>query len=156
MGKRIAVTVAAAALAVAGVAIGQQVASAGGHGGAVVATEKFATTTVLDLGEAGWGQGDTLVYTSDLLGKGDEKVGHGAGECVLVTPKGDDQGVFTCSSSYVLGDSEIVAVGLFDSTAAGGRLPVVGGTGEYNGASGTLDFVTESADTFALTFNLED
>jgi hypothetical protein len=114
------------------------------------------TTSYLDLGTAGWSQGDRLALHSPLF-QGEDEVGDIGVDIVIVAP-GAEMGVGRAQATFAvnLPGGQISAQGLFDLQPAPYTLmvAVTGGTGEYQNArgQGTLKIVTE--DRTRITFDL--
>ena len=135
------------------------VASAGESGDNLVVMEKIANVTQLDLGESGWSQGDRTVYRSDLLDKDGEPVGTAGGECVVFEPKQEGFGVTNCHGYMNLAGGQLVFSGFVENLVGeeeSGTVAITGGSGEYAGARGTLDFEQTAANTFRDEIHLID
>ncbi|TMK38440.1 MAG: hypothetical protein E6G56_14675 [Actinobacteria bacterium] len=101
---------------------------------------KPTSARVVDNSPAGDSQGDMLVSVSDALDRSGHRVGQNQGYCVEVKPGGFGAqlgtGSATCTEVFALGRGEIHVVG---TTGAGSGVGVVvGGTGAYAGATGTV------------------
>lgn len=78
--------------------------------------------------------GDSF-YTWNILPGG----GHQQMYCVISTQ--EPRSTFWCRRTFVLSKGQIVAAGVYDNAPEGsnpGTIPIVGGTGAYVGARGTL------------------
>jgi hypothetical protein len=94
-------------------------------------------------------QGDAVVYRAKLKDSG-QTVGSEHSHCVLT--KTGKHPVALCTDSFFLRDGRITAVGGVNLDR-NQLLPVVGGTGAYEGAHGTVLF--EFGKKPVLTFNLK-
>jgi hypothetical protein len=77
--------------------------------------------------------GDSYVVWTDLPGGSFE-----SNYCVIA--KQQPRRTFWCTRTYVLGKGQIVAAGAYDNAPNGddGTIPIVGGSGAYEGARGTV------------------
>jgi hypothetical protein len=77
--------------------------------------------------------GDSFIVWNDLPGHGFESI-----YCVIASQH--PRRTFWCTRTYVLRKGQIVAAGAFDNAPNGddGTIPIVGGTGPYEGARGTV------------------
>jgi hypothetical protein len=112
--------------------------------------------TFLDLGERGPSQGDEFIF-HEVLKQNGERVGHDGGVCTItsVTSAG---GEFNCVATLSLAGGQISVQGLVPfSQGAPARftLPVTGGTGQYEGATGELHGREISETVDRLTLQLE-
>lgn len=83
--------------------------------------------------------GDRLITRQSLFDADKRRIGTLYTDCTSVGPTATfPRLTLLCTATYKLGDGQIVAVGTarFDDDA--GELPVVGGTGAYAGAHGTI------------------
>ncbi|MGH3369983.1 MAG: allene oxide cyclase barrel-like domain-containing protein, partial [Nocardioidaceae bacterium] len=132
--RTLAVALAVTTLAVTGAAH-SAVASGGGHGDVLRFTSVQVAETELDLGAAGFSQGDQTVFSDDLR-RGGEKIGTDAGVCTVARVAGADTEL-TCIATFRLPRGTITTQAMF----AVAQLPrvdlaITGGTGAYSGASG--------------------
>jgi hypothetical protein len=74
--------------------------------------------------------------TADALTDSSGKVVGSAEMSCTTSPR---PGARTCTQTIVLPHGEIDAVGVFDNQGRGTSIPIVGGTGQYVGAHGTVD-----------------
>jgi len=95
-------------------------------------------------------QGDAAVYRAKLTASG-ETIGSEHSHCVVT--KADKHPVALCTDSFFLRDGRITAVGGVNLDRSEQLLPVVGGTGAYEGAQGTVLF--EIGKRAVLTFNVK-
>jgi hypothetical protein len=77
--------------------------------------------------------GDSFIVWSDLPRYGFESI-----YCVIASQH--PRRTFWCTRTYVLRKGQIVAAGAYDNAPNGddGTIPIVGGTGAYEGARGTV------------------
>jgi len=99
----------------------------------------------------GLSQGDAAVYRAKLKDTSGQAVGSDHSSCVIT--RAGNHPVALCTDSFFLGDGRITAVGGVNLDRAQ-LLPVVGGTGAYERAQGTvrIEFVGKKT---VLTFNLK-
>ena len=95
-------------------------------------------------------QGDAAVSRARLKDGSGQTVGSEHSHCVVTTA--GDHPVALCTNSVFLTDGRITAVGGVNLDRAQ-LLPVVGGTGAYEGAEGTL-LIEPGRRKTVLTFNL--
>jgi hypothetical protein len=95
--------------------------------------------------------GDGFTVWNDLLpGRGHEEI-----YCVIATQ--EPRRTFWCRRTFVLPRGQIVAAGEYDNAADGaspGTIPVVGGTGAYTGARGTVTSSGDGRRGITLTIRL--
>jgi hypothetical protein len=97
-------------------------------------------------------QGDEAVLRGQLKDAAGQAVGTDYSVCVAV--KGGNHPVGQCTNSYFLQDGRITAVGGVNLDQRKQLLPVVGGSGAYEGAKGTV--LTElGRKKTVLTFELK-
>jgi hypothetical protein len=84
----------------------------------------------------GTGQGDAAVLRGKLKDTSGQQVGTDHSVCVLV--KGGSHPIGECTNSYFLQDGKITAVGGVNLSQSKQLLPVVGGTGAYEGMQGAV------------------
>ena|ERR687898_2638981 len=95
-------------------------------------------------------QGDAAVYRAKLKDASGQTVGSEHNHCLFT--KAGNRPVALCTDSVFLRDGRITAVGGANMDRAQ-LLPVVGGTGAYEGAEGTL-LIEPGRRKTVLTFNL--
>lgn len=98
----------------------------------------------------GLSQGDVAVYRAQLKDGSGQTVGSEHSHCVVT--KAGNHPVALCTDSIFLRDGRITAVGGVNLDRDQ-LLPVVGGTGAYEGAEGTL-LIEAGRRKTVLTFNL--
>jgi hypothetical protein len=122
----------------------------------VVADEKAVVRTVVDNGDKGFGPGDQMVEEAPVLDSSGKIVGNSFTSVAIVSGSSDQDfnGLLDCT--FKLADGNIVFHGWFASKdlAAGSKIPVVGGTGAYNGATGTVTAVAPNDKVSNITFDL--
>jgi len=132
-----------------GTSAGNATSSGGG-------TLRFVASEVevaeIDLGEAGFSQGDQTVFADDLL-RGGDKIGTDGGVCTLVRVSGDPE--YSCEITYRLPRGAITGHTLLRAS----ELPVVrfaitGGTGAFNEVDGEGRSLLQ--DTAPVVLHLED
>jgi len=99
----------------------------------------------------GLSQGDAAVYRAKLKDTSGQAVGTYHSHCLI--SKAGSHPVALCTDSFFLRDGRITAVGGVNLDR-NQLLPVVGGTGAYEGAQGTLLIEAGKRKT-VLTFNLK-
>jgi|SRR5215217_2860684 len=99
----------------------------------------------------GLSQGDAAVYRAKLKDSSGQAVGSDHSSCVIT--KAGNHPVALCTDSFFLRDGRITAVGGVNLDRAQ-LLPVVGGTGAYEGAQGTV-LIEAGRRRTVLTFNLK-
>jgi hypothetical protein len=98
----------------------------------------------------GLSQGDAAVYRARLKDGSGQTIGSEHSHCLVTKP--GDHPVAVCTDSIFLRDGRITAVGGVNLDRAQ-LLPVVGGTGAYEGTEGTL-LIEPGRRKTVLTFNL--
>jgi hypothetical protein len=124
--------------------------SSGGDTLRFVATE--VEVTEIDLGEAGFSQGDQIVFADDLL-RGGSTFGTAGGVCTLVRASGDPE--YSCEVTYRLPRGAITGHALLRAS----ELPVVrfaitGGTAAFDEVAGQGRSLLQ--DTAPVVLHLED
>jgi hypothetical protein len=117
---------------------------------AVTVQENF-----LDLGEPGDSLGDQLVFTTDLLRRG-EKVGIGGVHCTVVRLEPMVSATTQCVATAELPRGQLAGQGLLTFTEGPStfRLAITGGTGRYRTAHGVLVVQEISETEDRLTFRI--
>jgi len=98
--------------------------------------------TVQDRGPKGESPGDTLQFR-DALSSAGQKAGRDAGSCVRVSAREQ-----MCQFALILPGGRLQAAGITRDGNAKYTIPLIGGTGDYIGATGTLS-VTDAAKSVA-------
>lgn len=149
-------TIALAALtgAVAFPFAGNALASNGQHDGRILVFQVVSDQTVpLDVNASG-GAGDQVVFSENLYKNG-QLVGSDSGVCTQ-TPDPDNSH-YICNVTFdITSRGQITTDGIVNFAEARPVIAVVGGTGEFRGATGEFDFTTQSATTFTDTFWLSN
>ena len=129
-------------------------ASAGPSAGFTVTVTQGSDAAV-DLGRHGFSAGDQDLFTGGLSQHG-KAVGRLVGTCTNVrVARTADQ---LCEFVLRLGSSQITAAGTVSSGTKGPRsftLPVLGGTGRYAGAAGTISVTPTNATSFPIIVTLQ-
>lgn len=115
--------------------------------------EHADTDATLDLGAKGDSAGDLLTWNNPLFDAGNKiQVGSDQGYCVRTTVGKSWQ----CTWTNVLKDGEITVSGIF-ADDKDSLLAVIGGTGKYVGAKGTLKLHPRDpkAQSYLFTFELQ-
>ncbi len=115
--------------------------------------EHADTDATLDLGAKGDSAGDLLTWNNPLFDAGNKvKVGSDQGYCVRTTVGKSWQ----CTWTNVLKDGEITVSGIF-ADDKDSLLAVIGGTGKYVGAKGTLKLHARDpkAQSYQFVFELQ-
>jgi hypothetical protein len=142
------VVIALAALAVTG---RDSIPTASAHGGGdIMLTEKTVSEQFLDLGDEGEGAGDQFVFKGDLTDADGADAGHSMGHCVLVSADG-----IQCTGTLALehGTMSVAGGGIGDGDKF--AVAIVGGTGDYRGATGELEVKHIDGETAELTVHLD-
>jgi len=83
--------------------------------------------------------GDRLITRQSLFGPGKKPTGTLFTECTGVGPtKGFSAATLLCTVTYKFAKGQIVASGVFKLDDNSARVPIVGGSGAYAGAQGTV------------------
>ena len=111
--------------------------------------------TLIDVGTPGPGVGDTTVFDDRLFQEGKE-VGSGSGFCTITrfTPEADHPFKLSCTATYVLPGGTLSVQGIMTNSPLK-TLTVVGGSGSYLGAIGTLEFLEHGDGTGKVTLMLQ-
>jgi hypothetical protein len=131
----------------------------------IVAPAKGVTLKRIDLGTPGTGPGDQIVFDGPLVSAdGKKPVGHVYGtQTAISESKGSE--VVQAFITYDLGGGNSITVGGVGQYPAGGKglvanktfvRPILGGTGTYEAADGTLTSVHQSDGSYRQTFKVED
>ena len=118
--------------------------------------EKATVFQMLDLGKTGFGPGDQLVEESPVVDAGGQTLGKALTTAAIISGTGmtDFEAVVDCTVE--LAEGHLVFHGGFASKdlAAGAPVPVVGGTGQYAGATGTVMMIAPTDKKTELKFDL--
>jgi hypothetical protein len=122
-------------------------------------TTRTVQEALVDAPPSGESVGDRFVF-SDNVFRGDEQVGVGGVDCVLVRFESEPEAATAhCVATLSLPKGQITAQGLIDFTAPGPfALAITGGTGAYRTAHGEVEVTEESpeVDRLKLTLILGD
>lgn len=114
-----------------------------------IADARTSPAEVVDLGEPGDSVGDLLTFHQPLLNEDGEPIGTNSGFCVR-TRVGHS---YQCQWTLTLPDGTLQVAGReFDEGAS--MIPIVGGTGDYAGATGEMRTVNNGDGTFTQTLYL--
>lgn len=123
------------------------------------------TFDVVDLGDRGRSVGDIFVFDGPMLdADSEEEVGHAYGTQTSLSLDGDNE-VVQAMITYELTDGDQILVGgTAEYPAKGDGLvegeeysrPIIGGTGEYADAGGTLTTVRQPDGSYEQTFDFGD
>jgi hypothetical protein len=112
---------------------------------------KAAQGQFFDVGPSGSSQGDTFVFTNDLL-QGNRKVGEDGGTCTVTRVDPNGAATFQCLGTNSLPGGHITVQGLTMSDTDREVLAITGGTGRYRRAHGEVRFKEVSDMELRLTF----
>jgi hypothetical protein len=145
-----------AALLGPGMAAAQEATPGSGTAAAVFTlVERADHVTILDLGDPGTSAGDVTVWGPDPLYDEANAVDTGAlthGSCLSLNAAGDNH----CLETILFGDGSTLAIqGIQRGSGAPSLTTIVGGSGTYRGATGTV-LVDPSPDyrTWTKTFTV--
>jgi allene oxide cyclase-like protein len=149
-------TLVAAVLAAASVAVG--VAVAGAHSQkadrqTLQFAIQFSDFFLLDLGEQGPSKGDQLVDNDRLLNASGKEVGHDGLACTFTDPAASEA---ACQGSFVLPGGQIT-VQFLNSPPSVKIGAITGGTGRFRGAGGQMKLVEPATGNVgSITFFIDD
>jgi hypothetical protein len=124
----------------------------GGNGGDTVRVLSTNTEEAfVDVGEPDFSLGDEFVFTSDLTKRG-TSVGHTGVVCTVTSVEREES---QCVGTASFSRGQIAIQGLLAGEPERFEFPITGGTGAYEGASGTLVVTTLSETEELLTFYLD-
>ena len=139
----LSVSIAIALLFAAGIAMGQWPAKLVAAQTHLVLTEHASNETVVDLAAEGDSVGDTLVFSNELYDdRNVNLVGSSHGSCVR-TVVGES---WDCTFITSMEQGSLVVVGPF-TDAGTGSFAIVGGTGDYAGATGQMSLKASPTST---------
>ena len=116
-----------------------------------IADARSSPAVVTDLGEPGDSVGDLLTFDQPLLDARGERIGTNSGICVR-TRVGHS---YQCQWTLTLANGTIQVAGR-ERDEGGSMIPIIGGTGDYAGASGEMRSVNNGDGTFTQTLHLAD
>jgi hypothetical protein len=101
-------------------------------------------------------QGDEFAFRTKLFDSAKEQIGSSGGSCVFLLAARHKSNA-ECTRVTFLPEGKITAIGgvWFRRSAQTFTLPIVGGTGAYNGAGGTLVIEQLGGNKLDLTFKLK-
>ena len=137
----------------------------GGETLSVVATAKGQHLATVDLGPPGKSGGDVYVFDSPLLdSEEEESIGSVYGTQTSIALDSDSETV-QAMITYDFRDGDRITVGGISEYPRGDRglvenqefeRPILGGTGRYAGARGTVTSVRRPDDSYEHTFEIEN
>ena len=115
--------------------------------------------SVVDVGDSGVSLGDMTVFSGPLVDGDDDEAGRIDGVCTITSRPGtDDERRQRCAVTLTIGDGEtelqLAAVGRVEADDV--VFSVVGGGGEYAGASGEAVFDFTDRDRTQIDVSLDD
>jgi hypothetical protein len=111
----------------------------------------------IDVGAPGFSLGDMVVFSGNLLRRG-EQVGRIGVVCTFVSTQNADRVEAQCPTTSILPDGQITTQGTIVNRSLNFTLPITGGSGRYQGAGGQVvsrDVSTPTQPQVELTFQLE-
>lgn len=106
----------------------------------------------IDLGDKGDSVGDLLVFANPLFDAANKsQVGTDQGSCVRTVPGKS----WECLWTNTLKDGNITVEGPFSDTATDDVFAVIGGTGKYAGARGTMKLHIRDEKNYDFVFDLK-
>jgi hypothetical protein len=122
----------------------------GGHGDKVRVLSTNTEEAFVDAGEPDFSLGDSFIFTSDLTRHG-TLVGHTGVVCTVTSVAREET---QCVGTAALDDGQITIQGLLAGEPDVFAFPITGGTGDYEGAEGTLVVKSLSDDDDEVTVEL--
>jgi hypothetical protein len=114
-----------------------------------IADARSGIATPVDLGPPGDSPGDMFVFDQPLLNEAKENIGSNSGYCVRTLP-----GQFSeCQWTLTMADGTITVAGR-EAESGPSRIPIIGGTGAFEGASGVLTTTPNGDRTFTQVLTL--
>jgi len=121
------------------------------HGGSELHFVVQTTATFVDVGQSGESQGDRSAESGTVFDRDGKEVGRAMADCVLVPPPTHYQ----CAAAILLERGQIMTLGGFQyDPARPFTLAVVGGTGDYAGASGLAEVTTVAGSGYKVDIHL--
>ncbi|WP_233166617.1 dirigent protein [Archangium sp. Cb G35] len=114
-----------------------------------IADARSGIATPVDLGPPGDSPGDMFVFDQPLLNEAKETIGSNSGYCIRTLP-----GQFSeCQWTLTMADGTITVAGREAETGTS-LIPIIGGTGTFEGASGVLSTTPNGDRTFTQVLTL--
>ena len=114
-----------------------------------IADARSGIATPVDLGPPGDSPGDMFVFDQPLLNEARENIGSNSGYCVRTLP-----GQFSeCQWTLTMANGTITVAGREAETGTS-LVPIIGGTGAFEGASGVLATTPNGDRTFTQVLTL--
>jgi len=114
-----------------------------------IADARSGIATPVDLGPTGDSPGDMFVFDQPLLNEARENIGSNSGYCVRTLP-----GQFSeCQWTLTMANGTITVAGREAETGTS-LVPIIGGTGAFDGASGVLSTTPNGDRTFTQVLTL--
>ncbi|HZH15849.1 MAG TPA: dirigent protein [Archangium sp.] len=114
-----------------------------------IADARSGIATPVDLGPTGDSPGDMFVFDQPLLNEARENIGSNSGYCVRTLP-----GQFSeCQWTLTMANGTITVAGREAETGTS-LVPIIGGTGAFEGASGVLSTTPNGDRTFTQVLTL--
>ena len=114
-----------------------------------IADARSGIATPVDLGPPGDSPGDMFVFDQPLLNEARENIGSNSGYCVRTLP-----GQFSeCQWTLTMANGTITVAGREAETGTS-LIPIIGGTGAFEGASGVLTTTPNGDRTFTQVLTL--
>ncbi|NMO18934.1 dirigent protein [Pyxidicoccus fallax] len=115
-----------------------------------IADARSGIAQPVDLGAQGDSPGDLFVFDQPLLNEARENIGSNSGYCVRTLP-----GQFSeCQWTLTLADGTITVAGREAETGTS-YVPIVGGTGSYQGVRGVLATTPNGDRTFTQVLTIQ-
>lgn len=111
----------------------------------------------IDNGAEGFSLGDDFVFSGNLR-QGGERVGRYGVVCTFISTADPDHVEAQCPATATLPGGQITVQGVVVNRSLDVTLPIIGGSGDYEGAEGQLvqrNISTATKIKAALTFHLE-
>lgn len=114
-----------------------------------IADARSGIATPVDLGPTGDSPGDMFVFDQPLLNEARENIGSNSGYCVRTLP-----GQFSeCQWTLTMANGTITVAGR-EAEMGTSLVPIIGGTGAFEGASGVLATTPNGDRTFTQVLTL--
>ncbi len=114
-----------------------------------IADARSGIASPVDLGAPGDSPGDMFVFDQPLLNANRQPIGTNSGYCIRTLP-----GQFSeCQWTLTMADGSITVAGREAETGTS-LIPIIGGTGAYQGASGVLATTPNGDRTFTQVLTL--